>query len=157
MRTKENAPRLKSFSVLYWAFILLILAAVVYGVGILHKPQPNEYHNDRFSDRVDTKGLTHTVIWAKQDGKNINARIIVRNNTSKDVEYRPTYSLTCEDIDGNLYEIKDCKLKNTYIIRRGESNSLDCVFNIGTEEDSYKLANSDFNSLKFNTHAKYDL
>ena len=157
MRVENKTPRVKTFSVLYWAVILLIVAAVAYGVGILHEPQPNEYHNDSFSNKADAKGLTHTVIWATQDGKNINARIIVKNNTNKDVEYQPTYSLTCADNNGNHYEIKDCKLKNTYIIRKGESNRLDCVFSIGTDEDSYKLAHLDFNSLKFNTLTKYDL
>lgn len=158
MRTENKIiPRVKSFPVLYWAVMALIVAAVAYGVGILHEPQPNEYHNDSFSDKADAKGLTHTVIWATQDGKNINARIIVKNNTNKDVEYQPTYSLICADNNGNHYEIKDCKLKNTYIIRKGESNSLDCVFSIDTDEDSYRLAHSDFNSLKFNTLTKYDL
>ena len=157
LKTQDPQARIKGFSVLYWVFIALIVAAVTYGTQILLKPQPNEYHNDKFSDTKDSKGLTHTVIWAAQDGKNINARIIVKNNTDKDIEYQPIYSLTCADSNGNFYGIQDCKLKNTYIIRKGESNRLDCVFSIKTENDAERLTHSDLNSLKINTYAEYNI
>ena len=157
MKIMDNKTALKHITqILYWGFIIIAVIFITYGMTVLFKHHPNVYYNNIFSNTPDDKGLTHTVIWAKQDGNCIDARIIIKNNTGKRVDYQPTYSLDCIDKNGVHLYVNECMLKDTYTIPDGESHQLDCVFTVKDEKENEKFRYVDFNSMKFSVVAEYN-
>lgn len=156
MKIMDNKTALKHITqILYWGFIIIAVIFTTYGMTVLFKHHPNVYYNNIFSNTPDDKGLTHTVIWAKKDGNSIDARIIVKNNTGKRVEYKPIYSLDCVDRDGNYLYVNECRLKDVYAIPDGESHQLDCVFTIKNEEENKKFCCVDFNTMRISVTVEY--
>lgn len=157
MKIMDNKTALKHITqILYWGFIIMAVIFITYGMTVLFKHHPNVYYNNTYSKVPDDKGLTHTVIWAKQDGNCIDARIIIKNNTGKRVDYQPTYSLDCIDKNGVHLYVNECILKDTYTIPDGESHQLDCVFTVKDEKENEKFRYVDFNSMKFSVVAEYN-
>jgi len=156
--TPQQARPKKKISKKLKIIVASVTAAVLFitiGIVLLMKPDPNVYISNKYSSISDDKGLTHTVIRAEKDGGTINARIVIENDTDKDITYRPIYTLTCFDNDGNQYITKNCELKNTYMIPHGESRRLDCPFDIKDSKESAKFDAANISELHFTVSANY--
>lgn len=151
IKKKKFSKKLK----IIFASVTVAVMLITVGIIMLIRSSPNVYHNSNYSDAPDDKGLTHTVIWAEKDAGKINTRIVIKNDTGKEIKYRPIYTLTCFDSSGNLYFTKDCELVNEYVIPDGESHRLDCQFDIQNSKEIEKFNSVNISELHFTVSAKY--